>query len=968
MTVRWICIVLIHVVFVKSYTVHVETSLEQSPDGSMLEPVFKCVFDYPPDGVLYDIQWFIDGDVISEAGSHNETYQNVNTSSLKTEHWAGNYSLNFNVSCSVTIKNATFGNTVFHNESSPYLAGITLEYSEIIVKEGEQVEIHLKNSLPLSCPTSLSDSVKNESCRMPVNVWITTEKFRERCRNGLLMGDLLIDGSQCALTFDFSEAGDSSIVFNVTGYTDGMINYENRTSLIHFNVSDYPHDSHGIWRNISIPEIKATVVDRDHLVDWKLCTSYNDPHMTTFDGKLWENHRPGEFVMYSHQYLPYSVNVLFSSCVAGYATCNCGVAIRSNFSLYVVRTCAQVSSTQTELLTVPYEKLSLNKTNDMHVSKIGRLFEVTFPTGTKVSFDLSYDDTWISSVRIRASVPDLDATEGMCGQINGNQSDDFIPKQGNVSTDEQSFILSWRVPLKSNESLFSKHPKFSSNLNRRESEMHSLCTSETNEANSEAAINTSVPSMLCPEDNDIATNLSMLSDKTSAAGFSGDLSYDPNYSETDTPQVSSWRNGWTESTARTFCENSFNADQGVNECQTLTKIASDSYIESCIVDIKLSGNTTYLQDSMDTFKGACLQEVTHNEAYYVNTSTDGRFLADIIFSVLCPRDCSGNGNCSNATCDCFTGFIGSDCSIQVSSPPEVFRMPFDGLCDSSAPGSCHTIYINGFFHSNVVFAKLSFFVISTNNSVINTSETYLQATRHNYNLITLHISSSGMGTNNTEAATGCYVTLSYDGIGYGDPQTLLIYDKDIYDCNRESLICTLKAQEEKQPSDSDNLVLIAASLTACFVIVAIVVFLVLHKSKSKLPCLAKELMIPSIPPRQHSITPHSKSKKDIWPKMAESIISSHPPRQHNLGQNRESIISSHPLKQHNLGQNRNWKPLIGFPPNDVYPQRPPTSHLQQNTKPRRLPPLLPPLEQSIISLPPRLQEFHPNKFRSSNEC
>lgn len=215
------------------------------------------------------------------------------------------------------------------------------ESSEIVVKESEQVEIRLTNSVPLSCPTSLNDSMKQESCKLPVNIWTTAEKYRERCRNGLLMEDLLIDSLQCAVTFEFNEFGNSSIVFNVTGYTDGMINYQNRTSRIHFNVSNYHYDRHGIWRNISIPEIKvfryqlnfvnkryifptffsyeimskkscklkAIVVDRDYLVDWKLCTSYNDPHMTTFDGKTWENHRPGEFVMYRHQHLPYSVNV-----------------------------------------------------------------------------------------------------------------------------------------------------------------------------------------------------------------------------------------------------------------------------------------------------------------------------------------------------------------------------------------------------------------------------------------------------------------------------------------------------------------------------------------------------------------------------------------------------------------------------------------------------------------------------------
>uniref|UniRef100_K1RGG5 von Willebrand factor D and EGF domain-containing protein n=1 Tax=Magallana gigas TaxID=29159 RepID=K1RGG5_MAGGI len=672
----------------------------------MLEPVFKCVVDHPQDGVLYDVQWFIGNDLIPKAGSYNVTYQTMNTSSLKTDHWADNYSLNFNS-----------------------------ESSEIVVKESEQVEIRLTNSVPLSCPTSLNDSMKQGSCKLPVNIWTTAEKYRERCRNGLLMEDLLIDSLQCAVTFEFNEFGNSSIVFNVTGYTDGMINYQNRTSRIHFNVSNYYHDRHGIWRNISIPEIKATVVDRDYLVDWRLCTSYNDPHMTTFDGKTWENHRPGEFVMYRHQHLPYSVNVLFSSCVAGYATCNCGVAVRSNLSLYVVRTCAQVSSTQTELLTFPYENLTLNRTTDLHVSKLGRLYEATFPTGTKVSFDLSYDDTWISSVRVRASVSDIDATEGLCGLINGDQSDDFIPKQENNSTDEQTFLLSWRVPLKSNESLFSKQPKLSPNLNRREYEMYSLCTSIPNDTSSEVVLNTSVPSMLCTEDNSITTNLSLLSDKTTEAGFTEDLSYDPNYSETDTPQ--------------------------------------------------LSGNTTYLQDTMNTFKGACFQEVTHGEVYYVNRTTDGRFLADIIFSVLCPRDCSGNGNCTNGNCNCFSGFIGSDCSIQLSSPLEGFRLPFDGLCDSSAPRSCQT------------------FFIFTNNSVINTSESFTHATYHHYNLIALDISLDSQG-NNTGAAIGCYVTLSYDGTTYGDPQILLIYDKDMYDCNRETLECTSKASPVLCQKIDDN--------------------------------------------------------------------------------------------------------------------------------------------------------------------
>lgn len=77
----------------------------------------------------------------------------------------------------------------------------------------------------------------------------------------------------------------------------------------------------------------------------------------------------------------------------------------------------------------------------------------------------------------------------------------------------------------------------SKSLNRRKYEMYSLCTSKPNATSSEVVLNTSVTSVLCTEDNSTATNLSVLSDRTTEAGFTEDLSYDLNYSETDTPQV-----------------------------------------------------------------------------------------------------------------------------------------------------------------------------------------------------------------------------------------------------------------------------------------------------------------------------------------------------------------------------------------------------------------------------------------------
>lgn len=67
---------------------------------------------------------------------------------------------------------------------------------------------------------------------------------------------------------------------------------------------------------------------------------------------------------------------------------------------------------------------------------------------------------------------------------------------------------------------------------------------------------------------------------------------------------------------------------------------------------QLSGNTTYLLDSLNTLKGVCSMEVMHNEVYYVEKSGNGKTLVDVIMSLLCPQNCSGNGNCASGTCTC----------------------------------------------------------------------------------------------------------------------------------------------------------------------------------------------------------------------------------------------------------------------------------------------------------------------------
>ncbi|XP_056011980.1 von Willebrand factor D and EGF domain-containing protein-like isoform X2 [Ostrea edulis] len=815
----------------------------------------------------------------------------------------------------------------------------------------------------------MTDSMKELNCRIPIDVWSSNENSWETCRNGLAKRDLVLTGQECAVSLGFN---DTSIAFNITGFLDGIINYENRTSTLRFSVSTYAYDSYAIWKNISIPEIKVSVVDSDVSVAGMLCTSYNDPHMTTFDGEQWDNHLPGEFVLYKHKYLPYSVNVLFSSCVAGSATCNCGVSVRSNYSLYVVRTCAQVSFTQTELLTVPYERLTLNSPSDLYITKSGGLSEVIFPSGTRVSFDLSYDKAWISSVRVQASVLDVGSSEGMCGLANRNENDDFIPRQGNnsKSTDNQEFALSWRIPLNSNESLFSNNPDFPVNFDNYQSERYSLCKGRPDETGDSNIYNIVTPSMFCMEGDSVAANLASVYNQSNNGDFVDALSYDPNYNETETPQVPGWTNGWTESSARTFCVDSFNNDVAINTCGTMANVSSTSYVESCVADIQLSGNTTYLLDSLNTLKGVCSMEVMHNEVYYVEKSGNGKTLVDVIMSLLCPQNCSGNGNCASGICECYGGFIGSDCSTRTSSPPEIFILPFQGLCHTGS-GSCQNINMIGYFHSENIWTKLSCFTISSDGTVTNTTISTIQATYRHFNLISIELP---MTTNNAEneAARGCNISLSYDGISFSNHQTFLMYDKQQYNCDLENLTCIRKALETRIPDDSDRTVLIAA-VAVCFSVVLIIAIIVIVKkcqsqTKAKEHTITSERknsfsqeylddsMICNQPPRQHTIMSTKKKSVKFNENFigGDSIISSHPPRQEQWKKKKRKRKSSfksgdvHP-------QNGQANPLTddtAFHPNgwDNFGQSPPMTHiLPQNETSfkskhhkgrRKLPPLV----------------------------
>ncbi|XP_048730986.2 von Willebrand factor D and EGF domain-containing protein-like [Ostrea edulis] len=820
----------------------------ESKDGTQLEPVFLCIFPPISDDVVYDVSWFINDEELTWAASHTVQYADVNLTALRPSNWTGNYSLNFEVACAVKAykKSSSISGPTYM--SPKFFAGIKPEHRSYYVAEGVTSQIALTSTIPFSCPLFLSEEMREAFCTYYFYIWTPAE---DSCRNGMSGNGLAMTNQPCGVTFKFNDWGNKSVYINVTGYMDGMINYNDRTTLLHIESTKNPMDALGIWNNLKFDGIEVSVGDQDNTVTGRQCISSNDPHMTTFDGFRWENQRTGIFTLYQHKTLPYTVHVIYSECVPRRATCNCGVAVRNGFSFYIVRTCEMISLVNTKMLSVPYEKEHLCDTTDLGILKLGRHYTLTFPTGTQVIFDISYWNPFIGSVRIRASVADIESSVGLCGYSNGDTSDDFIPKDGNNPTDSATFALSWRIPMNSNDSLFSKNStilqdttwKYNTNSPSQAGKTYCICAQSGPVNSYEFVLSNSVhcnmtsPSQLCKNDNSVVTVDSCASsnsrrkrslDDTDNVALDSVLTYDHDYNESAVIEVGQWANNWNETSAKEFCLQQFDLDPAVDVCNRLVNISKEPFLDDCVADIKLSGNASFVEDTLTTLKGACLTEATRNEVFYVNQSSDtnGLSIFEFISTFLCPRNCSGNGVCVNATCSCSDGYLGSDCSGKLSVPPKDFLLPSSGLCDLSSR-QCRTTNIMGYFDSEKVIAKFAYFKVKPAEIQDSAYVKTENSTSHHFNLISVQIPKPP-GTNRRRRDTGAdqtihgwNISLSYDGNTYSNHVTFLIFDGLMYTCDVQTLICySSKSASLKSSVDSDTSVLtIAVGVTAILLLV-----------------------------------------------------------------------------------------------------------------------------------------------------
>ncbi|XP_063435757.1 von Willebrand factor D and EGF domain-containing protein-like [Mytilus trossulus] len=792
-----------------------------------LVPVFICSFEDKWTGKYnYDVKWEIDGDEIKTY--LNVSVMNINTTFLRDSDWTDTHNMNMVVRCGIRVNDSEHDKQFIF--SSDFRAGIFADQSEYIVVEGEYINITLKATVPIGCIAS-NDEIRSK-CFQDFHIF--QPSFDEsvlQCSNLYGSRNIVFKNEVCGISM--TDSGKNVKNLQVYGFSDGLYNYRDRSTYINMYTASVSTPN-AVWQNFNIKDIKVTVKDGDALVKNRCCRSYNDPHITTFDGKTYHYHEVGEFVMYRNDKGPYWVHALFTNCNDGFpgAACHCGVAIRSRNSLFVVRTCQTISRNKRYSLKTPLIYIKQCDPSDMFIQQLSiTKYKVTLPIGTEII--ISFHRLFISSIIIKPSYHDINMAKGLCGfpSTTKDTTDDFMHRYYGVVQNQRTFADSWRInDTMVNEQLFFQIPTFLkenfqvSDINQTPpSYLDHFCVCGKKDTNplSLDDLNTAQCQLTSTTDYCVVSSetldnrlptesLNCLAisrkRKRSVNSKSFDrrsiesddvfeflpLTYDDDvYSENITAPAA-FKNSWTEENATSTCRESIQNALPSHIYSEYVDLSEDEFVESCVLDIMATGDTTYIVDTIDAMATIILVELSRNEYIHIKNMTEGnQTVLDYITGFLCANNCSDNGNCVSGVCACYEGYMGDSCAEQTSSPPSDTSLPNDGLC-SIRTKSCITTNVYGNFQSTTVWYKRRSFQITENGTVYTSgNETDTAEYRHLFMVtVPLKISRRKRSTEESmHSPEGYEISLSNDGSNFGESFNMIVYDENCFTCNSTSVTC-----------------------------------------------------------------------------------------------------------------------------------------------------------------------------------
>ncbi|XP_072821532.1 von Willebrand factor D and EGF domain-containing protein [Vicugna pacos] len=317
-------------------------------------------------------------------------------------------------------------------ESREFFAGIKLQPElSTISEDGKAYKLRVESTVPVVCP-EFSDL--DQECKISVKL-TTVDQGKEHLGLNLALSSCHVDLHRTSSCVN----GTCSLAFvYYTAVTDFSRDGNRVTSIV---VEPIVSDDF-LWNSYIPDSIQIRVND----VPTAYCYSFTDPHIITFDGRMYDNFKTGTFVLYKSMSRDFEVHVRQWDCGSLHypVSCNCGFVAKEEGDVVSLDMCSgQLHESQPYLFVKSHDITSNIKISE---SYLGRKVTIWFSSGAFIRADLS---EWGMSLTIRAPSLDYRNTLGLCGTFDENPENDFHDKNG-IKIDQTfnncfAFINEWRI-------------------------------------------------------------------------------------------------------------------------------------------------------------------------------------------------------------------------------------------------------------------------------------------------------------------------------------------------------------------------------------------------------------------------------------------------------------------------------------------------------------------------------------------
>ncbi|KAM4874047.1 von Willebrand factor D and EGF domain-containing protein [Thomomys bottae] len=327
-------------------------------------------------------------------------------------------------------------------ESQGFFAGIKLQPEmSTISEDGKEHWLRIESTIPIVCSEFIEFG---QECKISLKLK-TVDQGTEQLGLNLALSSCHVDLHQ---TSSCANGTCSHAVVHYVAITDFSRDGDRIT-----NIEVQPVVKNFLWNSYVPDVIQIKVKD----VPTAYCYSFTDPHIITFDGRVYDNFNIGTFVLYKSTARDFEIHVRQWDCgnLHYSASCNCGFVAREEGDVVTLDMCSgKLHESQPYLFVKSHDASSNIKISE---SYLGRKITVWFASGAFVRADLG---EWGLSLTIRAPGSDYRKTLGLCGTFDELPENDFHDRNG-IKMDENSndfiaFINEWRI--KAGESMFDTMP------------------------------------------------------------------------------------------------------------------------------------------------------------------------------------------------------------------------------------------------------------------------------------------------------------------------------------------------------------------------------------------------------------------------------------------------------------------------------------------------------------------------------